>query len=353
MYSLLTIALVLFGCSSSDQASLSDKSISGLISTVIPPSAPSGLVATASSNAISLSWSQVTGATAYTVYRSTTSGSGYAELSGCKAQTPLTCSDLTFVSGTVYYYVVQASNDAGNSANSNEASAFVDAGPTAPTLTLGAVGNASVDLSWTAPTGFGTLTYNIYRGTSAGAESVTAIASGISGTTWTDNSGTGNPSNGTSYFYKVKAVATGGTSPYSNEVSGTPYAAPSAPTLSLGTVGNASVGLSWSAPAGFGALTYSILRGTSASGESGTAIATGISGTTWTTVILQRPLSSMDRAALRVSCNHLPMQTGLLRDGITLAVRTSMEVFGLHRTRAVLQMLPIFALTRIILIQRW
>src|SRR4029077_18050068 len=70
--------------------------------------------------------------------------------------------------------------------------------------------------------------------------------------------------NGTTYFYKVTAVnATASTA--SNQVSGTPQAplaAPSVPTLSA-TAGNATVGLSWTAGAGGGAVSgWSVYRST-------------------------------------------------------------------------------------------
>ncbi|MDR3608514.1 MAG: invasin domain 3-containing protein [Oligoflexia bacterium] len=58
--------------------------------------------------------------------------------------------------------------------------------------------------------------------------------------------------------------------------------APTAPT-SLGATGQAGyIALSWTAPSGsFGALTYSIYRGTISGGESATPIATALSGTTY------------------------------------------------------------------------
>ncbi|WP_460629707.1 fibronectin type III domain-containing protein, partial [Intrasporangium mesophilum] len=66
--------------------------------------------------------------------------------------------------------------------------------------------------------------YNVYRGTSAGAEGATPIASGVSATSFTDTVLT----NGTAYFYTVAAVNAVGVSPPSNEVSATPQVAVSA-----------------------------------------------------------------------------------------------------------------------------
>lgn len=90
--------------------------------------------------------------------------------------------------------------------------------PAAPTGLTAAGGNAQAALSWTASSG--ATSYNVYRGTSAGGESGTAIASGITTTSYTDTGLT----NGTTYYYKVTAVNSVGTSGLSNEASATPAA---------------------------------------------------------------------------------------------------------------------------------
>ena len=61
------------------------------------------------------------------------------------------------------------------------------------------------------------MTYNVYRGTTAGGESTTPIVVGLPSTTYPRNS----PSlvSGTRYFYKVAAVNSAGRGPYSNEAS--------------------------------------------------------------------------------------------------------------------------------------
>jgi len=86
----------------------------------------------------------------------------------------------------------------------------------APTGLIATAGNAQVSLSWTASAG--TITYNVYRGTTPGGESATPIATGITGTTYM-NTGL---SNGTTYYYKIAAVNNIGTSAKSSEASATP-----------------------------------------------------------------------------------------------------------------------------------
>jgi fibronectin type 3 domain-containing protein len=79
-----------------------------------------------------------------------------------------------------------------------------------------------VTLSWTASAN--AASYNLYRGTAPGGENSTPVATGITGTGFTDNGLT----NGTTYFYQVTAVNANGESPRSNEASATPSALPPA-----------------------------------------------------------------------------------------------------------------------------
>jgi fibronectin type 3 domain-containing protein len=88
--------------------------------------------------------------------------------------------------------------------------------PPAPTGLSASAGNSQVSLSWTASSG--ATSYNVYRGTSAGGEGTTSIATGITGTSYANIGLT----NGTTYYYKVAAVNSAGTSGMSNEASATP-----------------------------------------------------------------------------------------------------------------------------------
>ena len=128
-------------------------------------------------------------------------------------------------------------NSGGTSAQSGEASATPTAGaPAAPTGLTAAPGNAQVSLSWSASTG--ATSYNVYRGTTAGGESATAIATGITSTSYTNTGLT----NGTAYYYKVAAVNSGGTSAMSGEASATPaagtsfYVSPTGSDTNAGTI---------------------------------------------------------------------------------------------------------------------
>jgi hypothetical protein len=99
-----------------------------------PPAAPTGLTATAASQSqINLSWSAASGATSYTVLRSTTSGGPYSSV-GTSATTSFSNTGLSC--NTTYYYVVTASNGSCSSGNSAQASATTSA-CTANVLTNG------------------------------------------------------------------------------------------------------------------------------------------------------------------------------------------------------------------------
>jgi hypothetical protein len=144
--------------------------------------------------------------------------------------------------------------------------------PPAPTRLTASKGIGKVRLAWTGSSG--ATSYNVYRGLSAGAESATPIATGITTTSYTNTGLT----NGKTYFFKVAAVDAGGTSPLSNEVSATPQvSAPPAPTGLTATPGSAQVKLKWTASAG--ATSYNVYRGTAAGAESRTPIVTGITTT--------------------------------------------------------------------------
>jgi len=91
------------------------------------PFAPTGLTATAGNAQVTLSWNSSTGATSYTVLRSTTGGGAYNSV--VTGLTATTYTDTGLTNGTTYYYVVQAVTAAGTSGNSNQVSATPSAPP--------------------------------------------------------------------------------------------------------------------------------------------------------------------------------------------------------------------------------
>ncbi len=164
--------------------------------TGLPPAPPTGLTAnpgSCGSGTITLSWNASSGATSYNVLRSTTSGGPYSTIAPGVTGTSYVDSGRT--AGVTYYYVVQAVNANGASANSSQASAV---GPNAcvsnPTPTITATpdscGTGTVNLTWSA---VGASNYVVTR------DGVT-IYNG-SGTSFSDSGRTANQT----YLYAVTA----------------------------------------------------------------------------------------------------------------------------------------------------
>ena len=98
----------------------------------VPPTAPLSLGATAGQQQVSLSWTAntETDLAGYHVYRSTTNGSGYVQVTTALLTTT-SFINTGLTGGTTYYYVIRAVDTAGNqSANSAQASATPTAPPT-------------------------------------------------------------------------------------------------------------------------------------------------------------------------------------------------------------------------------
>ena len=182
-----------------------------IVGTPFVPPQPTGLAAGASGTQISLTWNSISDASSYNVKRSTTSGGPYTTIG---TATSASYTDLGLAHGTTYYYVVSGVNYVGEGVNSGQASAIT--APATPTGLVATPGNAQVALTWSSTTG--AATYNVKRSTTSGGPYST-IAS-PSGASYTDT----GLSNGTTYYYVVSAVNTGGESANSSEASATPLA---------------------------------------------------------------------------------------------------------------------------------
>ena len=242
-----------------------------------PPAAPTNLTASAGDQYASLTWTAPAGTgLTYNVYRGTAAG-GEGVTPVATGLTATAYVDTGLTDGMAYYYTVKAVNGAGPGSASGEASATPQAvAPSAPTNLSATAGNAQVSLSWTAPAGPG-LTYNVFRGTASGGEGPSPVnASPLTAPSYTDAGLT----QGTAYYYTVKAVNAHGTSPASNEASATPPTPPAAPAGLTAAMGSASVSLAWSAVSG--ATSYNVKRSTASGGPYTTVSAAGaVTGTTY------------------------------------------------------------------------
>src|SRR5207245_1751346 len=172
--------------------------------------------------------------TNYKIYRSSSSGAeGYLTTVG--NVTSYTNTGLS--SGITYFYKVAAVNSASTSPQSNEASARTVTPPSAPQNLQATGGAGNVTLSWQAPSsngGSSITNYKIYRSSTSGTEGYLVTVGNV--TSYTNTGLTV----GHTYFYKVTAVNSVGTSPQSNEASATTFTIPSAPQnlQAIGSAGN-------------------------------------------------------------------------------------------------------------------
>ena len=246
-----TVTLVLVGNSVNNGAIFADKE-SGkspqLFVTTVPngtisfaPSSPTGLTATASSSQINLSWSAPSNngglpITGYKVYRSTSSGT---ETLLTTIGNSTSYSDTAVTTGATYFYKVSSVNPAGESAQSNEASATISQGPSAPqNLSATTVSSTQVYLSWTGPssTGGSAITgYKIERSTDGGSTWSTVLANtGSAYTKYIDGGLVGS----TTYTYRVSAINSMGVVGASSNIASatTNSSTPPPPPTQTGTV---------------------------------------------------------------------------------------------------------------------
>jgi fibronectin type 3 domain-containing protein len=253
--------------------------VSAVPTTGTAPPAPTGLVTVPNDGQVLLSWTPSSGGMSYNVYRATSPGGQGSTPLATGLPTPK-YSDVAVTNGTTYYYKVTAVNASAESGPSNEESATPQATsqsvPPAPKLGATATNKGAVALNWVAI--LGATSYNVYRSTIPGGEGSSPLATGVTGTSFTDLTTV----NGTTYYYQITAVNASGESPKSPEASATTI--PAAPAQLTAMAGSTRVTLSWTAPPG--AVSYNIYRGTSPGGEFGKPISTVFSSTTFTDLLL-------------------------------------------------------------------
>jgi polygalacturonase len=117
-----------------------------LIVSLPPPGIPTNLTASATNVLINLKWFTPSNAASYNLKRSTTNGGPYSLLANLTATN---YSDSAVTPGTIYYYVVAATNAAGESGNSLQASAASRPSNVSTNLSFQPSGN-QLQLSWPA-----------------------------------------------------------------------------------------------------------------------------------------------------------------------------------------------------------
>jgi hypothetical protein len=112
-----TVYIGLFLCSgtaTAQTATFANVSFTGGTGGIVTaPAAPAAVIATASSNSVTVRWLPSFGATSYMLLRSTNPTSGFATVASNLSATTTSYVDTSAAAGTAYYYAVRAINSAG------------------------------------------------------------------------------------------------------------------------------------------------------------------------------------------------------------------------------------------------
>ncbi len=249
---------------------------SGSISTSAP-AAPTGVsIGSSGHQSATVNWSATAGANFYTVYRSTlfNNGGGVSNVLGtivlANNVTATTYTDTSPTDGSIYSYCVAATSGGGTSANSTSAVAvpLPPAPASAPGSFMGNFVGANIVLHWSPVSG--AVGYIIRRATSPSGPFNLVMS--VTETTYSDS----GLNLGTTYYYQISAVNTGGVSA---NATATVVPALTAPVSLSAIPGNAQVALSWTSVAG--ATGYYLFSGTNSGGEN-TVVAANFAGTSFT-----------------------------------------------------------------------
>ena len=216
------------------------------------PGAPRNLDAAAKGeNAVTLNWRAPSsdGGSAVTGYRidhSDDDGANWETLVSDSDTTTREYEHSSLATGSRHCYRVAAINTHGEGPLSGQACATTDGAPSAPrNLDAKPISETSIELSWDEPLDDGGEAVTGYRlEYYDGAEWLT-LESNLTPTTYTHT----ERDAGTNYCYRVAAINSNGTGPYSGQACATTTGAPDAPeNLSAKADGKTSIILTWDKP---------------------------------------------------------------------------------------------------------
>jgi hypothetical protein len=265
------------------------------------------LVASESDAKVTLTWTPSSGASVYKVYKSDTAGNyaGAEERTVAANVYEYEWSGLT--NGVTYYFKVKAENEVGDSASNEKSATPQVAEPGVPVLGPATPGDAQISLTWDPV--IGSTGYKIFKSTTSGAygSEEVSVSDSVYGYDVT------GLTNGTTYYFVIKATNPGGDSAASNEVSATPRTVPSIPTGVTASAGNGQATVSFTAPANGGSdiTSYKVtaMPGTiTATGTSSPITVTGLSNGVAYTFTVQAVNSAGSSVASDVSNSVTPRQ---------------------------------------------
>ncbi len=227
-----------------------------------------------------LKWNAVTGAAKYEVYRARSKDGDYIKYS---TVTGTSYTNTSYIeNGNTYYYKVRALGSDGTAGpDSTPVSVTYKAPFGAPLVTGSKDSQGRPALKWDKVTD--AAKYEVYRARSK--DGTYSLMSTQSATGYTNTS---YLTNGTTYYYKVRALkANGIASAYSSVVTITygTVPTPAAPAMRSAKADSAGITVSWDTAAN--AVTYNVYRTTDA-GSSWTQVASSVKGTSYKDTTVQK-----------------------------------------------------------------
>ena len=242
--------------------------------------APTVTGSTDSQGRPTLKWNAVTGAAKYEVYRARSLNGDYIKYS---TVTGTSYTNTSYIeNGNTYYYKVRALGSDGTAGpDSTPVSVTYKAPFGAPLVTGSKDSQGRPALKWDKVTD--AAKYEVYRARSK--DGTYSLMSTQSATGYTNTS---YLANGTTYYYKVRALKANGTaSAYSSVVTITygTVPTPAAPAMRSAKADSAGITVSWDTAAN--AVTYNVYR-TADAGSSWTQVASSVKGTSYKDTTVQK-----------------------------------------------------------------